>query len=101
MAKTHKICTQVALCDLDAALPIGQDLITSSKLGSSAYFPPELARWSLASSDNRVELGLKASAAMDVWALGVILFELCTGRYLFSQDISDNASMCVSKCAWH
>jgi hypothetical protein len=27
---------------------------------------------------------------MDVWAIGVILFELCTGRTLFAQDISDN-----------
>ena len=33
---------KVTLCDLDAALPIGQDLKDSHKLGSSAYFSPVL-----------------------------------------------------------
>ena len=85
----------VILCDLDAAHwpPIGEPQSNTNKLGSSAYFSPELARWSLADSDQRAQLNLRATPAMDVWACGVILFELCTGRFLFSQDISDNESM--------
>ena len=33
---------KVILCDLDAAVPIGQDLTGAHKLGSSAYFSPVL-----------------------------------------------------------
>jgi serine/threonine protein kinase len=84
----------VVLCDLDAAKKISERLDhrreSEEKMGSSAYWPPEVARWWIARDEPKLAHELRAASTMDVWAIGVILFELCTGRTLFAQDISDN-----------
>ncbi len=76
---------EVLLCDMDAALRIGEKRSNEHKIGSSAYFAPEVMRWSIACDGS-----LNATTEMDVWAFGAVLFELCAGRHLFAQDISDN-----------
>ncbi len=76
---------------------------TSKPIGkktSTAYSPPELARVR-ASGGEQLQI---ASTSFDVWSLGVMLFELCTGRTLFRQDTSnDDLLMDEDKdtlCAW-
>lgn len=71
------------LCDLDAALAIGQVRNNNLKC-STAYCPPEL----LTSQLNNIDL--ISSTSFDVWSIGVILFELFTGKHLFSQDMSND-----------
>jgi hypothetical protein len=100
----------VLLCDLDSSLRVGETRTESSKLGSSGYFAPEVARWAVArhgrSNDStRIQMPVvKASPALDVYALGALLFELCTGRHLFPQDISNdelvNPEDMVRLCGW-
>jgi Leucine-rich repeat (LRR) protein len=89
----------IVLCDLDAALLIGTIRDETFK-SSSAYCPPELAR-SLFSNGTAPIVTDK----FDVWSLGVVLFELCTGQHLFSQDISDDnmttASDKTKLCLWN
>lgn len=73
---------------------------------SSAYTPPELIfrgkggqyrikTFAITSTGTPITAGLDynlilASPAHDVWALGCILFELCSGMKLFSPDDEDN-----------
>lgn len=86
------------LCDMDAASRTGSPV---GKKTSSAYAPPELMRIKQSGGEQ-----LEHSApSFDIWSLGVILFELCTGRTLFSQDIS-NDELLLSEdklrlCTWH
>jgi serine/threonine protein kinase/ankyrin repeat protein len=88
------------LCDMDAALEIGKERTQDMKC-STAYCPPELAQCIFADGPTIKNI----DAAFDVWSLGVILYELCTGQHLFSQDISndnlvdDNDQTIL--CAWH
>ena len=48
---------------------------------------------------------LPAHPSFDVWSLGVILFELCSGRTLFSQDTNNDAMVETADqcrlCVWH
>ena len=88
------------LCDMDAALEIGKERTQDMKC-STAYCPPELAKHIFAGGPTIKSI----DAAFDVWSLGVILYELCTGQHLFSQDISndnlvdDNDQTIL--CAWY
>jgi ankyrin repeat protein/serine/threonine protein kinase len=88
------------LCDMDAALEIGKERAQDMKC-STAYCPPELAQHIFAGGPTIKNI----DAAFDVWSLGVILYELCTGQHLFSQDISDDNLVDkndqVILCAWH
>ena len=109
---THALEAQ--LCDLDASLPAGecrseQDQEDARngrlKVGSSAYFSPEVARWFVA-EDALYTGTLVAEESIDVWAFGVVLYELCTGRHLFSQDIADDelqnrACDMTRLCVWN
>ena len=98
---------EIVLCDLDASMPLDQLRSQDDKPGSSAYYAPEVARWVEACnsqdgvSDNRE---LKATPALDVWSLGALLFELCSGQHLFSQDISDDSMVndadMTRLCVW-
>lgn len=71
------------LCDMDASVQIGMPVGPRT---SSAYAPPEFAL--RAYSGDRTHL--VAHPSFDIWSLGVILFELCSGRNLFAQDISND-----------
>ena len=89
----------IVLCDLDSALPTGSIRDASYKC-SSAYCPPELAQFLFGNGT-----APKVTDKFDVWSLGLILYELCTGQHLFSQDISDdNMTASADKtrlCLWN
>eukprot|EP01047_Picozoa_sp_COSAG01_P009929 COSAG01_NODE_415_length_17322_cov_14.785926_6_plen_1282_part_00 len=94
----------VLLCDLDSSLAVGESRAANSKLGSSAYQAPEVARWAV-SRHAKMELpAAVVSPELDVWSLGVVLFELCTGRHLFPQDISNDEMVesmdMLRLCSW-
>jgi serine/threonine protein kinase len=82
---------------MDAATHTGKPI---GKKTSTAYSPPELARVRASGSDQLQT----ASTSFDVWSLGVMLFELCTGRTLFRQDTSNDDLVLdedkVRLCAW-
>ena len=90
-------CVLACVGDMDAATHAGKPI---GKKTSTAYSPPELARVR-ASGGEQLQI---ASTSFDVWSLGVMLFELCTGRTLFRQDTSnDDLLMDEDKhtlCAW-
>ena len=86
------------LCDMDAATPVG-DIIGSDKT-STAYCPPELAETQFADGPD-----VTAETSFDVWSFGVVLFELCSGQTLFSQDISNDELIAPDDqtrlCTWN
>ena len=91
---------RLVLCDMDASAKIGQPI---GKKTSSAYCPPELAK--LRFQRNGRSATVEATPSFDIWSFGVVIFELCAGRTLFSQDIAndelvepvDRSRLCV----WH
>jgi len=87
------------LCDLDAAAKMGDKI---GKKTSSAYAPPELARSKYV---DREPNGILTDKTFDIWSIGVVLYELCTGHTLFSQDMSNNEIVLNSDktelCLWN
>ena len=78
-----KRTSAVMLCDLDAALAVGAARPAGLKC-STGYLAPEAMKWQIA-SDNAARSGgdppgLIAQPSLDVWSLGVVLYEVCTGR---------------------
>jgi len=70
---------------------------------STAYFAPEAAIHH-ANEQHGIDSTLVVDTSLDVWSLGVVLFELCTGQHLFSQDMG-NDNMVKSEsydrlCVW-
>eukprot|EP00939_MAST-03C_sp_MAST-3C-sp1_P002632 g2632.t1 len=110
---------EIALCDLDASQKMDGGEMNYTKY-TAAYAPPEFVRkvrtrrWRklnkavCVSDANCVSGGTKltVSASHDVWSLGVILYEMCSGQHLFSQDLADdsivnrndNERLCMWKC---
>eukprot|EP01043_Picozoa_sp_COSAG02_P013272 COSAG02_NODE_528_length_20698_cov_6.231710_10_plen_1229_part_00 len=84
------------LCDLDASVGVGEPI---GKKTSSAYVPPELALHLFSNHPTP-----KAALSFDVWSLGVILFELCSGHALFAQDTNNDelveAADRIRLCTW-
>ena len=90
------------LCDLDATFSQnGGEVRTDEFKCSTAYCAPEYAQYYF----KAVESPPQMSNAYDIWSLGVILYELCTGQNLFQQDISNdnlvNENDETILCAWH
>jgi serine/threonine protein kinase len=83
------------LCDMDSAVEVGEEI----KSKSTAYAPPEVA---IALEQGQA---LNADTTLDVWSLGVIIYEMCAGTTLFAQDISNDAlANSIDKtrlCLWH
>ena len=75
------------LCDMDASARIGEPI---GEKTSSAYAPPELAKSKFV-AEREAGCCVRAEPSFDVWSFGVLLFELCAGRTLFSQDTSNDA----------
>jgi serine/threonine protein kinase len=78
------------LCDMNASADFGKPV---GKKTSSAYSPPDFARKLGAEGcfelSKRTDL-ITAEPSFDVWSLGVVIFELCSGCSLFTQDIADD-----------
>ena len=74
--------SSLILCDLDSTVPAGKDMGVDMR--SSAYSPPEKLKSRL------LQEPLIAHTSYDVWSIGVILFEIFTGRHLFPQDLSND-----------
>ena len=85
------------LIDFDGAAKLGQHI---GHKCSTGYAPPEVAHALLSSgaaageeADISVCEILRASPALDIWSLGVILYEMCTNESLFSLN-KDNDQSC-------
>ena len=111
----HKVNedSTLMLCDLDASCPINSVRSVNDKKGSSAYYAPEVARWTIASMmlksgeetrKHEFDDDLRCTPALDAWSFGVILYELCTGRHLFPQDLNDDSMVLdedeMRLCLW-
>lgn len=74
------------LTDLDASVPIGASC--GVKL-STSYLPPEMFdRREIRRPGGKAILS--AHISYDMWALGVVLYELLTGLKLWKSDVHDN-----------
>ena len=87
------------LCDMDASVKLGRAV---GKKSSSAYSPPELAQEKYGRGGSTIA---SAEPSFDVWSFGVVLFEMCSGRTLFAQDINNDELISttdrVRLCTWH
>ena len=88
------------LIDLDAAAKIGKE-----KAGvkfSSAFSAPELAQYLFMPDIHEAPI---AHPSLDIWALGVLLYEICSSQHLFprnftNDNVTDPAVKC-RLCTWH
>jgi len=80
----------INLIDLDASACLG---LPCGLKFSSAYVPPEMivsAQNGHLSVRSSASDPLLASASYDSWALGAMLYQLCTGTTLWKADVHDN-----------
>jgi len=94
------------LCDMDASSKMGDPAGLKTSSGNS---PPELARLKLScepGEHGNPEAQVDAAkASFDIWAYGVLLYEMCCGHVLFTQDMSNNQIVLAADktklCLWH
>ena len=98
------------LIDLDCACDISKPF--GAKQPSTGYCPPEMARVvrdalrdGAVPGDERMAAALAtytADVAYDMWSLGVVLYQLCTGKTLFHCDLNDDVDGAEMKrlCEW-
>ncbi len=99
------------LCDLNASNVVGETLGWTSP----AYAPPELAKIQCTCPCRSETLTWRSQMckacrmqsvekSFDVWSFGVVLFEMCAGRTLFRQDVSNDDLVdeidCCRLCVW-
>eukprot|EP01047_Picozoa_sp_COSAG01_P044680 COSAG01_NODE_4062_length_5387_cov_6.700076_1_plen_1267_part_00 len=98
------------VCDMDESKELlsgavnAETLYSTSRDAISAYAPPELAQYKASPAGKSHLINSELAKKFDVWSLGVILFELCSGRSLFAQDTSNDELVefddKVRLCAW-
>ena len=96
--------SDVVLCDLDTSGAIGSLRLPEDVTGSSGYYAPEIARWVVALREEK-PCQLRCETSQDVWSYGAILFELCSGRTLFSVDLLNDTLIhededLMNLCSW-
>ena len=99
---------QFILIDLDACVNMNE--ICGVKL-STSYLPPEMfdfneSKCIIKSPAVEGYTGecVAASHAFDAWALGVILYQMCTGETLWKTDVQDNlvdVRDMIDLCDWN
>ena len=82
--RLHDGC--MCLIDMDAATAFGD---TCGAKISSAYIPPEMIVSTQADAYD-ISTAVPASVSYDMWGLGVVLYNLCTGETLFQANTDDN-----------
>lgn len=79
----------IRLIDFDNSVQFGA--VSHEMKASTAYCPPEYFRFSGGKIVSRNdENSTPSHPSLDIWALGVLLYFLCTGQTLFLSDIDDN-----------
>lgn len=98
------------LIDFDASLQSGSAHTVSTSKFSAAYVPPEFAQLLYGRHRDEIRYGgksaaMKMSSKFDIWSLGALAFEICSGRPLFRSDGTNNvladASEVFKLCAWN
>lgn len=93
------------LCDLNTSNVVGDPLGWTAP----AYAPPELAKLQHTCTCGRSRTCRTcrirfAEKSFDVWGFGVVFFEMCAGRALFNQDMSNgdlvDQTDCCRLCMW-
>lgn len=75
------------LIDLDAAVPLGQP--AGAKF-SSAFCPPELVQVNPDDTFTFPKPNCEAHPSFDIWSLGAVFYQLCSGLPLFLANYEDN-----------
>ena len=91
-----RVGLSLKLIDLDCAVIYREGATAGSKY-SSAYIPPEML-WQRSDGSFAVRIGssrvnhVPASPSLDMWALGCVLYLLCSGSTLFQCTVQDHIS---------
>jgi len=81
---------RVALVDFGSVSPVDRLLRPS---GTVRYSPPEM----LDAFDNPRAIDQVKPSKVDIWALGALLFEIITGRYLINEQDHDGAVAAIRR----
>ena len=82
--------TVIKLLDLDVLRPVGEHY--GMKAPSTGYCSPEVARTLILKKSANILQNIKASVAHDLFAFGLILYELVTGQPMWKKDEDDNVT---------